>query len=144
MPKKKKAVRKKKTARKSKSASRRKAKPARKAKRAAKPVRRRRAAPREISSEGERSTLGSGVFDVAAPPIRRGLGQGAAGQSGDLQGLSDAENVDSESVEELIEEGQSFEADVVSGVENAPDPDEGEVRTHERPEDEFSPDDGER
>jgi hypothetical protein len=38
--------------------------------------------------------------------------------------------VDSESVEELTEEGQDYEAEVVSGVENALDPDEGEVRTH--------------
>ena len=94
---------------------------------------------REISSGSERSSLGSGIFDLAAGPGQRGLGESAAGQSGDLQGLSRAENVDSESVEELIEEGQSFEADVVSGVENAPDADEGEVRTHERPEDELPP-----
>jgi hypothetical protein len=45
--------------------------------------------------------------------------------------------VDSESVEELIEEGQSFEADAISGVENAPDADQGEVRVHERLEDEL-------
>jgi hypothetical protein len=39
----------------------------------------------------------------------------------------------------LLEEGQTFEAEVISGVENAPDPDEGEIHTHERPEDEFPP-----
>src|SRR2546429_6702188 len=41
------------------------------------------------------------------------------------------EGADSESPEELLEEGQTFEAGIVSGVENAPDPDQGEVRTHE-------------
>jgi hypothetical protein len=47
----------------------------------------------------------------------------AAGQSGDTQGIPDAAEADSESVEELLEEGQPFEAGVVSGVERAPDPD---------------------
>jgi hypothetical protein len=95
----------------------------------------------EISSGSERSSLGSSVFGTSDRPTRRGLGQNAAGQSGDLQGLPRVVDVDSESVEELIEEGQSFEADAISGVENAPDPDQGEVRIHERPEDEFPPED---
>jgi hypothetical protein len=60
-----------------------------------------------------------------------------AGQSGDVQGLSGVEDVDSESVEELLEEGQAFEAEVVSGVENAPDADQGEVKTKEVPEDDV-------
>ncbi len=57
----------------------------------------------------------------------RGLGPEAGGQSGDTEGLSGAELADSESVEELVEEGQAFEAGVVSGVENAPDADKGAV-----------------
>ena len=61
----------------------------------------------------------------------------SAGQSGDLQGLSDVEAADSESVDELVEEGNAFEADVVAGVENAGDADEKEVRTHEVPEDDV-------
>jgi hypothetical protein len=61
----------------------------------------------------------------------------AAGQAGDLQGLSDSEEVDSESVVELLEEGQSFEAEVVRGVENAPDADVAEVTTTEVPEDDV-------
>ncbi len=61
----------------------------------------------------------------------------SAGQSGDLQGLSNTESADSESVDELIEEGNAFEADVVSGVESAGDDDEKEVRTHEVPEDDV-------
>ena len=44
---------------------------------------------------------------------------------------------DSESVEELLEEGNTFEADAVSGVEQADDADEKEVRTHEVPEDDV-------
>ena len=60
-----------------------------------------------------------------------------AGQSGDLQGLSDVEEADSESVDELLEEGQSFEAEAVSGVENAPEADRGPVRTREVPEDDV-------
>jgi len=54
-----------------------------------------------------------------------------------LQGLSRRERSDSESVEELIEEGNAFEADVVSGVEAAEDADEQEVHTHEVLEDDV-------
>jgi hypothetical protein len=87
----------------------------------------------------QRSSRGVTPFDVAASLGRRGLGPGAGGQSGDVQGLSRAEDMDSESVEELAEEGQDFEAEVVSGVENAPDADKGEVRTKEVPEDDVPP-----
>jgi hypothetical protein len=66
-----------------------------------------------------------------------GLGPESAGQSGDNQGLSDVADADSESVDELAEEGQDFEAEVISGVEDAPD--EGEVRTREVPEDDVPP-----
>jgi hypothetical protein len=62
-----------------------------------------------------------------------GQGARAGEQSGDLQGLSNVEGADSESVDELLEEGNAFEADVVKGVEDAEDADEGEVRTHEVP-----------
>ncbi|MGB6199119.1 MAG: hypothetical protein WA871_07870 [Candidatus Acidiferrales bacterium] len=68
---------------------------------------------------------------------RRGMGAASGGQSGDTQKLSREEDVDSESVEELTEEGQDFEAEVVSGVENAKDPDQGEVTTTEVPEDDV-------
>ena len=112
-------------------------KPARSKKPARNRAARRPAVGREISSGSERSSLGGGTFEPADRLTKRGLGDGAAGQSGDLQGLPRAIDVDSESVEELIEEGQSFEADAISGVENAPDADQGEVRVHERPEDEL-------
>jgi len=58
-------------------------------------------------------------------------------QSGDLQGLSNHERANSESVDELVEEGNAFEADAVAGVEAADDADEQEVRTHEVPEDDV-------
>ena len=61
----------------------------------------------------------------------------AGGQSGDLQGLSRRELADSESVDELLEEGNAFEAGVVAGVQKADDTDEQEVRTHEVPEDDV-------
>jgi hypothetical protein len=64
-------------------------------------------------------------------------GPETAGQSGDTQGLSNVAGADSESVEELLEEGQSFEAGVISGVENAPDADAGGVRTRQVPEDDV-------
>jgi hypothetical protein len=68
---------------------------------------------------------------------RRGLGARSGGQSGDTQGLAGGPDVDSESVEELLEEGQSFEAEVLSGVENVPDPDQSEVHTREVAEDDV-------
>jgi hypothetical protein len=77
------------------------------------------------------------VSNPIVSPNRRGLGPGAGGQSGDNQGLSRREQADSESVEELSEEGQEYEAEVISGVENARDPDQGEVRTREVPEDDV-------
>jgi hypothetical protein len=66
-----------------------------------------------------------------------GLGPDSGGQSGDTQGLSDVAEADSESVLELVEEGQSFEAEVISGVEDAPDPDVAEVHTKQVPEDDV-------
>ena len=61
----------------------------------------------------------------------------SGGQSGDLQGLSDVDQADSESVDELLEEGNAFEADVVAGVEEAGNSDGREVHTHEVPEDDV-------
>jgi hypothetical protein len=76
-----------------------------------------------------------GVETVVFEP--KGLGARSGGQSGDLQGLSNREGADSESVDELLEEGNAFEAEVVKGIEDVPDADEGEVRTHEVPEDDV-------
>ena len=75
------------------------------------------------------------VDTVAFSP--EGSGAGSGRQSGDLQGLSNVQGADSESVDELLEEGNAFEADVVTGVEDAGNADEKEVRTHEVPEDDV-------
>lgn len=58
-------------------------------------------------------------------------GPGSAGQSGDTQGLSRIVEDAEESVEELVEDGQAFEAEVVEGVEDAADHPERPVHTHE-------------
>ena len=58
-------------------------------------------------------------------------------QSGDLQGLSRAQQADSESVDELVQEGNLFEAGAVAGVEEADNADEREVHTHELPQDDV-------
>jgi hypothetical protein len=112
---------------------------------ASKPARRSKLASRaKISAKTKKSAArkrparSTQLTDQPAAQIRQGVGLAAeAGQSGDVQGLSGIEDVDSESVRELAEEGQDFEAGIVSGVENAPDPDVAEVRTHEVPEDDV-------
>jgi hypothetical protein len=106
-----------------------------------KPIRRKKPASARTISPGPRARIhqgvglrNSGVDDADSESLAD-----KAGQSGDIQGLSSVEDVDSESVEELLEEGQAFEAEVVSGVENAPDADQGEVKTKEVPEDDVPP-----
>ena len=123
---KKKPARKKKSAKKLASAkkkviAKKKSAPKKKASRRRKPAPR---TPAEVSNP---------IFS----PNRRGLGPAAGGQSGDNKGLSRTESADSESVEELTEEGQDYEAEVVSGVQNARDPDQGEVTTKQVPEDDV-------
>jgi hypothetical protein len=56
---------------------------------------------------------------------------------GDLQGISMRDRANAESVGELLEEGQTLEAEAVQGVEDALDADQGEVRTREVPEDDV-------
>ena len=92
-----------------------------------KTARKKARAPKKQAAKGP-------VVDMAAF-TREGLRPRSGGQSGDLQGLSNREGADSESVDELLEEGNAFEADVVKGVEDAGD--EGEVHTHEVPEDDV-------
>jgi hypothetical protein len=74
------------------------------------------------------------TYAIVSPAERP---EDTAGQSGDTQGLSDVAEAGSESVMELVEEGQSFEAEVIAGVENAPDPDVAEVHTRQVPEDDV-------
>jgi len=88
-----------------------------------------RASTKRVREKNETvDTLLPGFKRVSAPSGR---------QSGDLQGLSDVEGADSESVDELLNEGNAFEADAVRGVEDADNADEREVETHEVPEDDV-------
>jgi hypothetical protein len=69
--------------------------------------------------------------------VEKGTGSDAAGQSGDAQGLQDVAEAGSESVKELLEEGQSFEAEAIGGVEDAPEADVAEVHTRQVPQDDV-------
>lgn len=102
-------------------------------------VRKKKKSTRPKKSARRKRPVRATAFASVAAPYRKGLGPSAGGQSGDVQGLSEREESDSESVSELAEEGQGYEAEVVSGVENAPDADQGEVKTHEVPEDDVPP-----
>ena len=62
-------------------------------------------------------------------------GPDSAGQSGDTQQISNIADADSESVEELAEEGNAFEADAIQGVERASSP--KQVRTRQVPVDDV-------
>ena len=68
---------------------------------------------------------------------RRKKGVASARQSGDLEDLSRVPQADSESVDELVAEGNVYEAGAVAGVEEADDQDAREVHTHEVPEDDV-------
>ena len=97
-------------------------------------------APKKKPARRKKKSAPRTPAEVSNPilsPSGRGLGPGAGGQSGDNQGLSRKEFAGSESVEELAEEGQDYEAEVVAGVQNARDPDQGEVTTKEVPEDDV-------
>ena len=58
------------------------------------------------------------------------VGSDSAGQSGDPQQLSSIEDASEESVEELAETDQAFEAAAVEGSEDAADHPERPVHTH--------------
>jgi len=98
-------------------------------------ARKARTAAKKKSRKKRISGRGSAAELVAY--ATRGLGAKTAGQAGDTQGLSGAVIGGSESVRELLEEGQSYEAEVLEGVENARDADESEVKTREVPEDDV-------
>lgn len=55
----------------------------------------------------------------------------SGGQSGDTQGLPTGTGAADESVEQLVQEGQAYEAGVVQGVEDAEQHPEHPVRSHE-------------
>lgn len=110
---------------------------------ARKRIAKKRAAPPKKSSakkQALKKTTGGKTAAARSGPrqfSRESAGPRSGGLSGDLQGLSDIESADSESVDELIEEGNAFEAGVVSGVEDAGKRGVREVRTREVPEDDV-------
>jgi hypothetical protein len=112
------------------------------------------AAPNKASAKKKKKTAKKTVSAKAAvdnrkKTVKTNQGRGPAAfsretssprsgaQAGDLQGLSDVETADSESVDELIEEGNAFEAGVVEGVEDAGERGVREVHTREVPEDDV-------
>jgi hypothetical protein len=97
-----------------------------------------RSLARKMKFSAKRKTVTSTGMVVETVPLPSGeRREHRDGQAGDLQGLSDRPTANSESVEELLEEGNALEAEAIQGVENALDADEGEVETHEVPEDDV-------
>jgi len=107
------------------------AKPAPKKKAASKAITRKIVAPakKQTPKQNDRAD----VLQFSREKSRSRSGE----ESGDLQGLSNVEGADSESVDELLEEGNAFEAGVVRGVEEAGNREEDEVHTREVPEDDV-------
>ena len=97
-----------------------------------------RTAPKKIQKKSQEKRIpGRGNSADVVAYETRGLGANSAGQSGDTQGLPGVPVGDSESVEALLEEGQTFEAEVLDGVEQARDADKSEVKTRQVPEDDV-------
>jgi hypothetical protein len=71
-------------------------------------------------------------------------GPGSGGQSGDTQGLSQIADAADESVEELADAGQDYEAGILDGIETAADHPETPVPRHQSQErrDHAAPDRG--
>ncbi len=93
-------------------------------------------ARRGTEEEIERVPRGSqSVETVTLQPRRRATAAGYGG--GDLAGVSVIAEADSESAEELQEEGQTFESGIIRGVEAGSNADDGGVRTHEVPQDDV-------
>jgi hypothetical protein len=97
-----------------------------------------RSLARKMKFSAKRKTVTSTGLVVETVPLPSGeRRERFDGQASDLQGLSDRSTANSESVEELLEEGNALEAEAIQGVENALDADEREVETHEVPEDDV-------
>ena len=97
-----------------------------------------RKAPPRRTPPGAEASVSRGSQDVETVRLKPKSRVARAGTgAGDLQGISIVEDVDSESADELLEEGQAFEAGIVSGVEKAGDAEESEVITHEVLEDDV-------
>jgi hypothetical protein len=99
------------------------------------PVKSKNAPKKTPPSQPASIARGQDVETVRLKPKSRVARAGTG--AGDLQGISTVEDVDSESADELLEEGQAFEAGIVSGVERAGNAEESEVVTHEVLEDDV-------
>jgi hypothetical protein len=102
----------------------------------------RKRAPRRRALREVEDVMGSQSVETVPLSTVQARGRAAraaaAGSGGgDYSGLSPVEGADSESPRELLEEGQTFEAGIVEGVQNAPNADQGEIRTREVPEDDV-------
>lgn len=108
-------------------------------KRASKKPIRKRTAPKDVSKRRNRTARNqeSELQREFRGRTRAASGVASNRTSSDFGGLPRAEEADSESVDELVEEGNVFEAGVVAGVQEADDSDEREVRTREVPEDDV-------
>ena len=89
------------------------------------------------ASKKKRPVRGRPAMADIASYEPHGMGPRSGGQAGDIQGLHGVEGAASESVEELLEEGNAYEAEVVKGVEDADTKDEMVIETHEVPEDDV-------
>jgi hypothetical protein len=94
-----------------------------------------RTAPRRGSSDSDTDLRGNQDVETVSLKPRARVARAGAG-TGDLQGISSVEDVDSESEDELLEEGQAFEAGIIKGVERGGD-EVSEVVTHEVLEDDV-------
>jgi hypothetical protein len=107
-----------------------------KAKAAKATVAKARTAPRRVADDPDTDLRANQEVEIVSTKPRSRVARAGAG-SGDLQGISTVEDVDSESEDELLEEGQSFEAGIIGGVERAGDEEGSEVVTHEVLEDDV-------
>jgi hypothetical protein len=115
-----------------------KAKVAAKPRAKAKPAASKSHVKREAKPRAATRTIQVGNQDVETVHLKpRSLAARAGAGGGDFDDVSVVEGADSESAEELLEEGQAFEAGIISGVEAAGDADESEVHTHEAPQDDV-------
>jgi hypothetical protein len=80
-------------------------------------------------SANERKDREADLDELGSDPGQ--VGPESAGQSGDTQGLPEDSEAAPESVGELAADDQAYEADVVTGVEDAGDHPERPVRSHE-------------
>lgn len=85
----------------------------------------RKSTPRKVTAPPKPQRLDTAEIDREQKRARAGV------LSGDLQGFSRKGRADSESVDELLREGNAYEAGIQQGVEEADDADESEVMSHE-------------